>query len=222
MTIEEDVTFLFNGFNFNMHGNFLNKGIFYVRNIGTWPNYAPGHKTGMTFNINNGDSQYSIDNYGTIVINDNTTTCSPPSYYWASKDFYNEGNITFAGSQICDGATFQIKPTGSFVNKGVISYVQYYMTTFNPPSTYFGSRSGCDTGAPTTINNGTFCLVNNNALFQMSQYSGNGCIDVGEQSTFALLCSQLYGIDGNLQTIYLSSNTSVLDIYSIRNPASQI
>ncbi|KAK6197617.1 uncharacterized protein RJT21DRAFT_142307 [Scheffersomyces amazonensis] len=216
MTVHEHSTFIFNSYNFHSYGGstFINKGIFYSQNLGAYPWYDPTHNSGSSFKLNEGQTTGGIHNTGFFMYNDNTTNCGPPTYTIHGNFFINEGTFILAGCQACDGSTNIIKPYGTnaiFHNTGVLAYMQYFMTVGDAPSTYWGSDSACTTsGVATVINNGSLCLFNNNPVYQGSQYAGNGCIDIGNQSTFFLRCAQLFGLDGNLQTFYLSTNTSVL------------
>ncbi|KAK6199626.1 uncharacterized protein RJT21DRAFT_115414 [Scheffersomyces amazonensis] len=216
MTVHEHSTFIFNSYNFHSYGGstFINKGIFYSQNLGAYPWYDPTHNSGSSFKLNEGQTTGGIHNTGFFMYNDNTTNCGPPTYTIHGNFFINEGTFILAGCQACDGSTNIIKPYGTnaiFHNTGILAYMQYFMTVGDAPSTYWGSDSACTTsGVATVINNGSLCLFNNNPVYQGSQYAGNGCIDIGNQSTFFMRCAQLFGLDGNLQTFYLSTNTSVL------------
>ncbi|KAK6199901.1 Hyphally regulated cell wall protein N-terminal-domain-containing protein [Scheffersomyces amazonensis] len=216
MTVHEHSTFIFNSYNFHSYGGstFTNKGIFYSQALGAYPYYDKNVQGGSSFKLNEGQTTGGIHNTGFFMYNDNLTLCSPPTYTIHGNFFINEGTFILAGGGACDGSTNIIKPYGTnaiFHNTGVLAYMQYFMTVGDAPSTYWGSDSACTTsGVATVINNGSLCLFNNNPVYQGSQYAGNGCIDIGNQSTFFLRCPQLFGLDGSLHTFYLSTNTSVL------------
>ncbi|KAK6197838.1 uncharacterized protein RJT21DRAFT_128311 [Scheffersomyces amazonensis] len=216
ITIHEHAAFIY--YNYDMHGYntfFENNGIYYCQNIGGYPYFQKDHISGSTYKLNEGTDVGGFINSGTFVYNDNNTACSQPTYTIHGHYFINEGTFIMAGSQACDGSTNSIKPFGIFHNTGVLSYFQYFMTTGNAPSTYWGSDSACSTNVATVVNNGSLCLWNNNPVYQNSPYAGNGCIDIGNQSTFVMRCQHMFGQDGVLQTILLSTNTSVL---YIQNP----
>ncbi|KAK6199627.1 uncharacterized protein RJT21DRAFT_108427, partial [Scheffersomyces amazonensis] len=214
ITVHKHATFIFNSYDFHSNAGtvFKNEGVFYAHNIGAYPTYAKNYNSGSSFKLNEGIQKGGFLNYGYFMYNDNNTICSPPTYTIHGNFFYNEGTYIMAGCQMCDGSTNIIKPSGPnsyFINKGVLAYMQYFMTTGDAPSTYWGSDS-CVTDVATVVNNGSLCLFNNNPVYQNSPYAGNGCIDIGNQSTFAMRCPQYFGIDGVLQTFLLSTNTSVL------------
>ncbi|KAK6203648.1 uncharacterized protein RJT21DRAFT_29064 [Scheffersomyces amazonensis] len=222
ITIHEHGAFIY--YNYDTHGYntfFENNGIYYCQNIGAYPYFQKDHISGSTYKLNEDTNVGGFLNRGTFVYNDNNTACGPPTYTIHGNYFINEGTFIMAGCQLCDGSTNTIKPYGTFVNKGVLSYMQYYTGLGGPPSTYFGSPAACSTDVATVINNGSLCLWNNNPLYQSSPIAGNGCFDVGNQSTLSIKCADMWSQDGVPHTIYLSSNTSVVDITNNRKPVSK-
>ncbi|KTB24766.1 Cell wall protein IFF4, partial [Nakaseomyces glabratus] len=153
------------------------------------------------FSITSGHPIYVpfvFQNDGTVVVDDRKST-SPGS--WTIKDgtFTNTGRMMFTSSQ---GDTFTIY-SSSITNTG---YIYSKGTNANRPQQFqLGNRFN------TWINTGTVCQANTTYLLNKA-IQGGGCITVGENSVF-----NVYNIDMQQQSIYLSHPSSVLALSNRQN-----
>ena len=185
------------GYTHNFYGDLTINGMLYISD--------KNHHSGLTCDFI-GTSNV-LTNYGELVLNDLNGTSAPTFDYYGGQ-FYNYGNVWFAGIGNTGGSTFAIQPYGTFVNEGTITF--YQSVSRSGGTTHLGLDD------KEITNDGTVCLYQH-IYFQGSNIDGTGCYDVGLDSVFWVTNAYSRKI-AETQTILLSTSSSSLRI-DLYNPS---
>jgi hypothetical protein len=183
------------GYTHNFYADLTVKGQLYISDR--------NHVTGITSDVFG--SSNTVTNYGQIVLNHLNGT-SAPTYDWYGGNFYNYGNLWFAGIGNTGGSTFAIQPANTFLNKGTITFYQSVSRTGGTTHIGLDDRS--------ITNDGTVCLYQH-IYFQGSNIGGTGCYDIGLNSNFWVTNAKSRQI-AQSQTLLLSTSSSSIriDLYN--------